>query len=111
MRVRAGRMCVVLMCFFMSGGGRFVAHAANGERTLLKRAQPVYPELARRMRVYGQIRLTVSILPNGDVSSVRLESGHPLLVNAAEDAVRQWKYAAAPETTTTSVTVRFDLPE
>ncbi len=111
MRVRAVRMCVVLLCFLIFALGPFAAHAAGGERALLKKAQPVYPELARRMRVYGLIRLTVSILPNGNVSNVQLESGHPLLVNAAEDAVRQWKYAAAPETTTTSVTVRFDLPE
>ncbi len=86
-------------------------HAANGERTLVKQAKPVYPELARKMRVYGSITLTISILPDGRVRDIVLESGHPLLVNAAKDAVKQWKYATGPDTTTTSVTVRFDLPE
>ena len=86
-------------------------HAATGDRALLKQARPVYPELALKMRVCGSIRLTVSILPDGRVGDVLLESGHPLLVNAAKEAVKQWKFASGPETTTASVTVRFDLPQ
>ena len=93
------------------GRGPVAAHAAGGDRILLKKAVPVYPVLAKKMRVYGLIRLKVSILPSGEVGTVQLESGHPLLVNAAEDAVRQWRYAAAAETTITSVIVQFDLPE
>ena len=86
-------------------------HAATGDRIVLTKTDPVYPELAKRMRVYGLIRLRVSILPNGEVADITLESGHPLLVSAAEDAVRRWKFAAAPATTTALVVVRFNLPE
>ena len=107
MRVRAGWQIVVLSCVL--AGLPLCATAA--ERAVLKKAMPVYPELARKMRVYGLIKLTVSILPSGEVTDIVLESGHPLLVNAARDAVRQWKFAAAGETTTASVVVRFDLPE
>jgi protein TonB len=52
----------------------------------------------------------------GDVESVELLSGHPMLVQAALDAVKQWKYrpyllngnAVAVET---QVTVNFTLSE
>ena len=86
------------------------AHAADGERVLLKRSEPTYPPIAKMMHVYGQIRMTVWILPSGQVSELKLESGHPLLAKAAADSVRQWKYSAAAETTTTSVVVNFTLP-
>ena len=107
MRVRAGLLPVLLMCVLTGGPPR----ARAAERAVVKKAMPVYPELARRMRVFGLIKLTVSILPSGEVAGVVLESGHPLLVNAAKDAVRQWRFAAGAETTTASVVVRFDLPE
>ena len=85
--------------------------AAGGDRVVLKQIRPVYPELALKMRVFGEIRLRVSILPDGRVSNVVFESGHPLLVNAAKEAVRQWKFASGPETTNTLVTVLFSLPQ
>ena len=86
-------------------------HAAPGDRPLVSKALPVYPVLARRMHVFGEIHLFISILPSGAVDRIVLRSGHPLLVEAARDAVRHWKFAAAPQTTTTSVVVHFDLPE
>ena len=107
MRLRAVWICL-LLTFALSWPATF---AASGERVLLKTATPVYPELAKKMRVYGSIRLGITILPSGEVGAIVLQSGHPLLVGAAEEAVKKWKYASAPETTTTSVVVRFDLPE
>jgi TonB family protein len=62
------------------------------------------------MRVSGSIMLRITILPNGHVAEVQFEKGHPLLLRAAEDAVRHWRYAAATETTTQTVQVNFDLP-
>ncbi len=85
-------------------------HAATGDRPLVSKAFPVYPVLAKNMHVFGEIHFLISILPNGTVDQIVLESGHPLLVEAARDAVRRWKFAAAPQTTTTSVVVHFDLP-
>ena len=85
--------------------------ATTGERQIVSKAAPIYPELAKKMRVFGLIRLSVSILPSGEVGQIVLESGHPLLVNAARDAVRQWRFAAGPQATVASIVVRFDLPE
>lgn len=84
--------------------------AADLKRVALQQREPDYPEIARRMRVTGSVILEISIEADGHVSSVRPESGHPLLTRAAEDAVRQWKYTAAQAATVTTVHLNFNLP-
>jgi protein TonB len=59
---------------------------------LINRVQPSYPPLARQTRIQGTVRLHAIIGKDGTVKELTLESGHPLLVQAALDAVRQWRY-------------------
>jgi protein TonB len=59
---------------------------------LINRVQPSYPPLARQTRIQGTVRLHAIIGKDGAVKELTLESGHPLLVQAALDAVRQWRY-------------------
>ena len=54
--------------------------------------QPAYPELARRARIQGTVRLDTVVATNGTVQNIRLVQGHPLLVPAAIAAVRTWRY-------------------
>jgi TonB family protein len=84
------------------------------ESKLIRRVEPVYPELAKRARVEARVLLVVTIDEEGNVSEIRVIAGHPLLVEAALSAVRQWKYSptllngeAVPVIAT--VTVRFSL--
>ena len=86
------------------------AAGADTGRKVLTQPRPHYPELARQMRIWGDIRLLVTILPSGEVERVTVVSGHPLLQNAAREAVQQWRYAAAAETTQADVLVTFTLP-
>jgi TonB family protein len=86
----------------------------RSEAHLLKVVQPAYPPLAREARVQGNVEFVATISRNGDVRELRLVSGHPLLVKAAEDALVQWKYTPAlengkPHETNTNVVVRFVL--
>jgi protein TonB len=53
---------------------------------------PVYPPLARAARVQGTVRLEGILGKDGRIRELRVVSGHPLLVQAALDAVRQWVY-------------------
>ena len=62
------------------------------ERKLLYNPEPVYPPLAEQARIRGFVKLVVLISTDGAVKEVRVVSGHPLLVPAAVDAVRQWRY-------------------
>jgi periplasmic protein TonB len=59
---------------------------------LTNKVQPLYPPLARQTRISGTVRLHAIIAKNGSVEQLEVISGHPLLVQAALDAVRQWKY-------------------
>jgi periplasmic protein TonB len=63
-----------------------------GQEGLLCRVAPTYPPLARAARVQGTVVLKVKIDKSGEVQKVKLVSGHPLLVSAAIDAVKQWKF-------------------
>ena len=53
---------------------------------------PVYPELAKRTRLAGEVSVEVIISPEGRVESVRVVSGHPMFVQAAVDAARRWRF-------------------
>jgi TonB family protein len=57
---------------------------------------PVYPDVARRMSIAGTVRLAVVVAPNGNVKSWKPVGGHPLLVDAAMDAMKQWKFEPGP---------------
>jgi TonB family protein len=59
---------------------------------LISRVQPVYPAEARRQRVSGNVRLHAVIGRDGSIESLEVVSGDQLLLGAALDAVRQWRY-------------------
>jgi periplasmic protein TonB len=59
---------------------------------LVNRVQPVYPPLARQTRISGTVKLHAIIGKNGAVEQLQVLSGHPLLVQSALDAVKQWRY-------------------
>lgn len=79
----------------------------EGKRKIKTRVNPTYPELARRMSVAGKVKIEVVITPDGHVRSTRIVGGHPLLVQACQDAVREWKFTAAAEETTQIVEFEF----
>jgi protein TonB len=84
------------------------------EAQLLSQVPPVYPPLARQARIQGNVVLHVIIGPDGRVKEITLISGHPLLVQAAIDAVRQWRYKTTmlngfPVAAGTTATVTFTL--
>lgn len=59
---------------------------------LIRKVIPAYPELARRARVSGGVRLVGIIAKDGTIEQLQVVSGNPLLVGAAVAAVRQWVY-------------------
>ncbi len=84
------------------------------EGKLIRRVEPVYPRLALLARVSGIVILEVSLDEEGNVQEVRILRGHPLLDDAAVQAVRQWKYSPTllngePVPVVGTVTVVFSL--
>jgi protein TonB len=82
---------------------------------LIKSVDPVYPALARQMRIQGSVELLASIGKDGSITAVKLLSGDSVLSHAAIDAVKQWKYKPyylgdQPVAIQTQITVKFKLP-
>jgi protein TonB len=59
---------------------------------LIQHVPPSYPAVASRARIFGDVRLDALIGTDGRVYDLKVISGHPMLVQAATDAVRQWRY-------------------
>jgi len=64
----------------------------TSKRLLVKLIKPVYPLLARQGHVQGVVVLNADISKEGVVENVRPISGHPILIPAAIEAVKQWRY-------------------
>ena len=89
-----------------------VSHVMEGN--LIHRVQPEYPQLARQARIQGAVVLRAVISAEGRIENLQVISGHPLLVPAAIDAVRQWRYRPyllndQPVEVETQITVNFTL--
>ena len=63
------------------------------EAKLIHKVAPIYPEIARRARISGLVVLEVTIDEEGNVTGWKTQRGHPVLVEAAVQAVKQWKYS------------------
>jgi protein TonB len=82
--------------------------------SILSQTRPVYPTLARQARIQGNVVLHAIIDKDGKVAQLEVMSGHPLLVQAALDAVKQWRYKPTllngdPVEVDTTITVTFTM--
>jgi len=82
--------------------------------SIINQTRPVYPPLARQARIQGSVVLHAIIDKDGKVAQLEVVSGHPLLVQAALDAVREWRYKPTqlngdPVEVDTTITVTFTM--
>jgi TonB family protein len=89
--------------------GRAVAQEELARKAKVKVA-PVYPDIAKRMNIGGSVKVSVVVAPNGTIKSTKIVGGHPLLVTAAMDALKKWKFEPGPEESTGLVEFKF-LPQ
>ena len=59
---------------------------------LVDRVEPLYPRAAVLINLQGEVKLHAIIAKDGTIQSLSVTSGHPMLAQAALDAVRQWRY-------------------
>jgi TonB family protein len=79
----------------------------DSARKILNRVAPIYPELARTMKLEGTVRLRATVAPNGTVKFVETVGGSPVLVKAAENAMYKWRWIPGKEESKELVEVRF----
>jgi protein TonB len=81
---------------------------------VIHKVQPNYPPLAKTARVQGTVQLAAIIGKDGTIQNLHVISGHPLLTQAALDAVKQWRYKpyvlnGEPVEVDTTIQVNFTL--
>jgi len=83
---------------------------------LIRQPHPVYPPLAKQARIQGTVKLSAIISKDGTIQHLEVISGHPLLVPAALEAVKQWVYQPTllngePVEVITQIDVNFTLSQ
>jgi len=101
MLFQAGALALVLAI-------AMTARAAE-DRAVKSRVAPVYPEIAKRMKITGAVKIEATVDPDGKVTDVKTLSGNRMLSPAAEDAVRKWKFVSAAAQSTVEVEVNFAM--
>jgi TonB family protein len=99
----AGLYGCLLLAFLCVAPGR----AQDTERKIVKKVEAQYPSILKRRGIGGTVRLKVLIHADGSVKDVEVLGGNPALADAAEKAVRQWKFAPGGDSTIT-VALTFD---
>ena len=79
-----------------------------GDRTVITRVEPEYPETLKRLYVGGTVRVEAIVAPDGTVESTQLIGGNPILGQTAMRAIKQWKYSRARAKQTLIVKLQFD---
>jgi protein TonB len=104
----------VFLCALMLTGLLAVFPPVTGqaqeslERKVKSKVEPAYPEIARRMGLTGTVKLQVVVAANGAVKETHPLGGHPILINAAMDAVKKWRFESASTESTGTVEFRFE---
>lgn len=81
---------------------------------LIHQVKPPYPPMALQTRTQGVVRMQAIIARDGSIQQLKVIMGHPLLVQAAVDAVKQWRYSPTtlsgqPVEVVTQIDVNFVL--
>jgi TonB family protein len=80
---------------------------AQESRKALSNPVPVYPEVAKKMRLTGTVKVQIVIGADGRIKEKNFIGGHPVLVSSVEETLKDWKYAPAGGETTTQL--QFNL--
>ncbi len=76
-------------------------------RKIISEVKPAYPATLKNLHIEGLVRLTVTVLPNGNVAKINVRGGNPILVENALKAVKDWKYAPGSAQTEEEVVLNF----
>jgi TonB family protein len=114
MRLRkslAGLGLAVLLAGTISTAPRALAQNTTtdaAKRKVRTKVMPEYPELAKQMNVTGKVKISATIAADGHVIETKVVGGSPLLVNAALEALKKWRFEPAAKQTSEVVEFTFN---
>jgi len=107
MKNRIALFLLALSFLTLAGSYVLAQESSQSNRKVMEKVMPSYPSLARTMNIVGTVRADVTVAPNGKVRLVELK-GHPVLGQAAQDALQHWKWEPASRETHESVEFKFN---
>ena len=108
MRMRFFLVLSALFSLSLAAGFVVAQDSATPERKIVKQTIPRYPEIARRMNLAGTVKVIAVVTPDGKVRAVEPVGGSPVLIQAAKDAITEWKFAAAGSESRQVVELHFN---
>lgn len=116
MRTRFGYLALGLAALLLVSGAAVrkasaqdAAPAADNtvKRKVRTKVVPEYPLIAKEMNVSGRVKIEVTIAADGHVANTRAVGGSPLLVMAAVEALKRWRFEPAPKDSTEIIEFEF----
>lgn len=109
-RIAAALLAVVMIvaAFGLSQAGAQTTQSDEINRRAKNKVPPTYPELARKMKIAGTVKIEVTVATNGTVKEARIVGGHPVLANSALDAAKKWRFEPAPAESTGVIEFKFE---
>jgi TonB family protein len=101
-------LSLVLTSLLVSFGAMRAAGQEGLNRRIKSKVNPVYPDIARKLGLVGAVRLEITVATNGTVKDTKVIGGNPILVNAAIDAVKRWKFESGNDESVGVVEFKFD---
>ena len=80
------------------------------KRKTVAKVQPKFPALARQLKLSGKVKVEAIVSSDGHVKDTRVIGGSPILVGAALDAIRMWRYEAGSKETIEVIEIDFKDP-
>lgn len=109
--MQRARYCLVVLLFSLclpAVPAQAPGASTESDRKILRKITPRYPDLARKMNLAGVVKVIASVAPDGKVKAVQPVGGSPILLQAAEDAVSEWKFAPASGESKESIELHFN---
>jgi TonB family protein len=107
MNTRIAAAFVLLSALMLAPSGARAQEASEGARKIVNKVMPQYPGLARAANIQGVVKADVIVAATGKVQSIEVRGGHPVLAQAAQDALKQWKWESAAQETHEIIEIRF----
>lgn len=95
-------------CYFMAAGmAQSQQSSTEAGRKVIRRVEPLYPEMAKKVNLIGTVKMLAVVAPDGNVKTVQPVGGSPILVQAAQYAILKWKFAPASAESKELVEIHF----
>src|SRR5579862_9766166 len=109
-RLRYSAIALLLAAVLCSGSIQSQTQDA-AKRRLLDRVAAPYPALARTMALEGVVKVEAVVAPDGSVKAINIKGGHPVLAQAAANAVRRFRWEPSARESHEVVEIKFSPAE